>query len=93
MAEKLILSYPDDIGTWAQAEVGKVAQTDLGNGSRSRHTARGSEKSGGGWRVAGGGKVQVDNIHDRRGCGEHLRDSGEVTLKATDGGALGGGGK
>ena len=31
-------------------------------------------------------------INDRKGCGEQVRESGEATLKAADGGTVGGGG-
>ena len=31
-------------------------------------------------------------IHASRGCGERLRDISKATFKATDGGAVGGGG-
>ena len=34
----------------------------MGHISRSRHAERGAETSGGGWRVAGAGKFQVDDI-------------------------------
>ena len=42
--------------------------------------------------MAGGKKFQVDDIHAKRGCGEQVIESGEATLMATDGGAVGGGG-
>ena len=48
-------------GTWAQAESDKGERTDAGDGRGSRHTARGAEMSGRGWKLAGGEKVQVDD--------------------------------
>ena len=47
--------------TWAQAEGGKGGRTDKGHGRKSRHAAQGAETSGGGWQVAGGDKVQLDD--------------------------------
>ena len=38
---------------------------DAGNGGRRRHAARGADASGGGWRVAGVGNVQVDGAPHR----------------------------
>ena len=37
-------------------------QADAECGGISRHAARGAEMSGGGWRVAGVGNVQVDRV-------------------------------
>ena len=33
-----------------------------GHGDRSRHPARGAEKSNGGWQVDGRGELQVDDV-------------------------------
>ena len=45
--------------------------TVTGNGSSSRHAARGTETSDGGWRVAGVGDVQVGGAsHWERRWGE-----------------------
>ena len=49
----------------AHAEGGKGGQTDAGHRNKIRHAARGAEKSGGGWRVTGGGEVQVYDIPDQ----------------------------
>ena len=48
--------------------------------------------SGVGWRVAVGGKVQVDDDPHRERTWGRVRESGKETLKATDGGSEGGGG-
>ena len=40
----------------------KRGRTDAGNGGKHRHAAQGAETSGGGWRVAGVGEVQVDDV-------------------------------
>ena len=47
-------------GTWEQSEGDKGGLTDMGNGGRRKHEAKGAESSGGGWRVAGVDDVQVD---------------------------------
>ena len=51
-----------------QAEGVNQGENRRGNGSRSRHTARGAEISGGSWRLVGVGDVQVDGatIQERR---------------------------
>ena len=46
-----------DIGAGRRRQ--RWEQTGTGNGDRCRHAARGIGKSGGGWRVAGAGNVQV----------------------------------
>ena len=40
----------------------KGGKSDAGNSGRSRHVVQVTEMSGGGWRVAGLGKVQVDGV-------------------------------
>ena len=53
-------------------------------------TRRGRQKratEAGGWQV--GKKSRWKIIHARRGCGERVRESGEATLKAADGRAVG----
>ena len=44
----------------------------------------------GGWRM--GKNSRWKTYHARRGCGERVRDIGDVTLQATAGAAVGGGG-
>ena len=43
----------------------------------------------GGWRM--GKNSRWKTYHTRRGCGERVRDIGDVTLQATAGAAVGGG--
>ena len=49
-------------GPGCTAKAAKWGRTDTGNGDRRRHAARGAETSGGGWRVAGVGNVQVEGV-------------------------------
>ena len=47
-----------DLGTSRGRQGGEM---DVGHGGRIRHAAQGAETSGGGWQVADGYKVQVDD--------------------------------
>ena len=55
-------------GTWAHDKDRKGGRTNAGHDGRSRHAALGAETSGRGWRLAGVGNVQVDDVphQDRR---------------------------
>ena len=56
--------------------------------------SQGAETSGGGWRVEGGGKVQVDSVPLRRrmwGAGD-IKSGVRLHLMLPMGGAVGGGG-
>ena len=49
-----------DLGAGQGRKGGGRTDAELDN--RSRHTAQGAETSGGGWRVAGVGRSQLDNV-------------------------------
>ena len=60
---------------WAQAGGSKGGRTDAGQGGVSRHAERGAEMRGRGWRLAGGGGVQLDNeLFQERTCGAGERE-------------------
>ena len=56
-------------------------RTSTVNGGRSRHAERGAGTSGGGWRVAGAGNVQmVSALHRERRCGAGVNER-SLTMK------------
>ena len=68
------------LGHWGSVRRPRATRggrTDAVNGGTIRHTTRGAETSGGGWRVADGGEVQVDGIprqESKRGAGDTKRE-------------------
>ena len=51
---------PRTTGTWKQVEVGKGVAN--GHGTRWHKLACNADTSGGGWRVAGWGKFQLEDV-------------------------------
>ena len=80
-------------GAWAQAEGVKGGRTDEGHSGGIRHMAqwrRDEPRRLVGRRV--GTKSRWTIIHTKSVCGERVRESGELMLKATVRGSVGVGG-
>ena len=79
-----------DLGTGRGRQGGGERTRDTAAESGTRRGAQRQATEADGWGV--GTKSSWTMIHTGRGCGDRVRGSGEATLKATDGGEVGGGG-